>query len=194
MIKKIGLKFTVAFGAIVVGIFSVWLSFGVKPPDPLSVPPQPVSTENTVPLVPGFVESKSGKVLLRSKGFEQAKDLFAKFELVNDTAQPIAYVSYSYYNFKDKDKFCKLAVRQEFAETRGDLSECVYAPKVYLQALGPGDTATFSVGKWDVKTLVKLEAIQPEITTHVGFEIFKGQDGEKEIVWSDEFTFPRTLD
>jgi len=96
MIKKIGLKFTVAFGAVVVGIFSVWLSFGVKPPDPLSVPPQPVSTENTVPLVPGFVESKSGKVLLRSKGFEQAKDLFAKFELVNDTAQPIAYVSYSY--------------------------------------------------------------------------------------------------
>jgi hypothetical protein len=99
MIKKIGLMFIVAFSAMVVGIFSLWLSFGLKPTDPFSVPTQPVSTENTTSPDPAFVNNKFGKVLLRSKGFEQAKDLFAKFELVNDTAQPIVYVSYSYYDF-----------------------------------------------------------------------------------------------
>jgi hypothetical protein len=192
--KRIGSRFLAVFVALASGIFSVWLGVGVKSPDSSSVPPLLTSGENAVAAAPVSASDKSDKIELRFKGFQQAKDLRAEFELMNETTQPILYVSYSYTDRKEKNNFCTLAVRQGEAVLKSDVSECSYAKEVALQTLESGESATFFVGKWDVKTLLNLQAIQQEITTQIGFEIFKGVEKRKEIVWSEEIAFPKTLD
>jgi len=192
--NSIGVRFLVVFLAIAAGMFSVWLAVGVKSPDSSSISPLLASGESAVAAAPVSANNESDKIQLRFKGFQQAKDLLAEFELRNGTAQPILYVSYSYTDRKEKNNFCTLAVRQGEAVLKSDVSECRYAKEVTLQTIESGDSATFFVGKWDLKTLLNLQAIQPEITTQIGFEIFKGVEKRKEIVWSEAIAFPKTLD
>jgi hypothetical protein len=190
--KRIYSKLAVGLFALIVG---VWIGDGFQPLTSFFKKPQSPRAEDTT--ATPFINEIDGQIRLRFIGFHQAKDLFADFEVVNGTNYPIVYAGYSFYsnNFReDKNNFCDLVVKQDEKRAFSEVTRCNGAMRKTLQTLEPGESATFSVAKWDVKMLLNLPAIQPEITTQIGFEIYIGNGQQKQIIWTDELRFPETLD
>jgi hypothetical protein len=190
--KNIYSKLAVGLFALIVG---VWIGDGFRPLTSFFSKPQKPVAEESVP-VPAPITEINGKIQLRFIKFTQSKDLLADFEIVNGTDYPVIYAGYRWYtrNFEeDKNNFCNLVTKQGekwgFVET----SNCFGAMRKTLLTLKPGERAIFSVAKWDVKKSLDLPAVQPEITTQIGFEIYTGKDQEKQILWTDELKFPETL-
>ena len=191
--KSIYSKVAVGIFALVVG---VWIGDGFRPLTSFFSKLQTPVTEEAVP-APTPVAEINGKIQLRFIKFNQYKDLYADFEIVNGTNHPIIYAGYRRYSRnseEDRNNFCDLATKQGekwgFVET----SDCLGALRKTLQTLEPGERAIFSVAKWDVKKSLDLPYIQPEITTRIGFNIYTGKDQEKQRIWADEIKFPETLD
>jgi hypothetical protein len=190
--KSIYSKLAVGFFALVVG---VWIGDGLRPLTSFFSKPQKPVAEEAIP-APTPVTEINGKIQLRFIKFTQSKDLLADFEIVNGTGHPITYEGYRWYtrNFKeDKNNFCDLRTKQSekfgFVET----TNCNGAMRRTLLTLESGERAIFSVEKWDVKKSLDLPAVQPAITTQIGFEVYTGKDQEKQILWSEEINFPETL-
>ena len=189
--KNIYSKLAVGLFALIVG---VWIGDGFRPLTSLfSQPQKPVTEEITAPTPLAEI---NGKIQLRFIKFTQSKDLLADFEIVNGTNEPITYEGYRWYTRntrEDKNNFCNLVTKQGekwgFVET----SNCFGAMRKNLLTLEPGESAIFSVAKWDVKKALDLQVVQPEISTQFGFEIYTGKSQDKQTLWTDEIKFPETL-
>jgi hypothetical protein len=134
----------------------------------------------------------SGKVLIRLKEFEFGKDWNADFEITNDTAQPVFYVG-----SKDKYRFayCTLAAKhqeqyQNIAFKIRDI--CYESTFLALQSLQPGESVILAVEKHDVQELLHPTDANSEVKAQIGFEVFVGEGKRREILWSDEVTFPKS--
>ena len=192
--KSIYSKFAVGLFALV----GVWIGDGFQPLTSFSSKQQnPVVAEDTTSAPTPSVNDINGQIQIRFIKINQAKDLFADFEVINETTYPIIYAGYRHYSRnskEDRNNFCDLATKQGekwgFVETSG----CLGALRQTLQTLEPRERADFSVAKWDVKKSLDLISIQPEITTQIGFNIYTGKDQEKQRLWTDEIKFPETID
>ena len=124
------------------------------------------------------------------------KDWAARFEISNYKAKPIVYVG-----FRDKPNeygFCNLAAqRVEKSEGRGvdthasgftTRYSCQYSNAVGLQTIEPKESLIFAVDKYEVKPLIGLDEKQKN--AQIGFEFFVGDEKRREIVWSQDITFP----
>lgn len=191
--KSIYSKLAVGLFALVIG---VWIGDGFQPLTSFFNKLQKPVAEDTTPAPTPSVNEINGQIQIRFIKFNQAKDLFADFEVINGTDYPIIYAGYRKYsrNFKeDKNNFCDLVTKQGEKWGFVEVGSCVGAMRKTLQTLEPRERAVFSVGKWDVKMSLNLPDIQPEIRTQIGFEIYTGIDQQKQILWTDEIKFPKTL-
>ena len=192
--KSIYSKLAVGLFALVVG---VWIGDGFQPLTSFFSKQQKPVAEDTTPAPTPSVNEINGQIQIHFIKFNQAKDLFADFEVINGTNYPIIYAGYSPYTKKrteDKNNFCDLVTKQGEKWGFVEVSRCLGAMRKTLQTLEPGERAVFSVGKWDVKKSLDLSVIQPEIRTQIGFEIYAGKDQQKQILWTDEIRFPETFD
>jgi len=134
---------------------------------------------------------RSGNVLINFKEFEFGKDWAADFEIINDTKGPVLYFG---HNNKDRFTYCTLAARRQdnnpemTAVTVRDL--CVLGTLVSLQTLEPGQSAVLAARKTEIQDLLHLRDRSSPVTAQIGFEVFVGNDRRREIVWSEQITFP----
>lgn len=194
--KKISLKFAVGFLALVIGIAVVWVSGVYKVLISTPVNLSTSTTETSAQQQP--IRGKSGKVLIHSKEFEYGKGWNANFEIVNETPQPIFYVG---SKRKDKFDYCTLAVKHEepFPANHDGIIDnlslnirdsCYYSTGMFLQTLEPGDSIILAVWENEVRNLRHITDAQSDTKAQIGFEFFVGADKRREIVWSEEITFP----
>jgi hypothetical protein len=193
-VKKSLLKFTVGLLALVFGISVVWTSgiyhrFFPSPGDTASTQIDPAQRS---------AGERSGKVLIRLRNFEYGKDWIAYFEIINDTEQPIFYVG-------SKDRYalayCTLGVKHEEpfpANHDGKIDNlafkvtdaCYYGQLLSLQTIQPGESFVLAVDDYVVREMLNIKDPKQETKAQVGFEIFAGEDRHREILWSEEITFP----
>jgi len=134
---------------------------------------------------------RSGKVLVRFKEFEFGKDWAADFEIINDTTGPVLYVG---HNNKDRFTYCTLAARRQDSNTEmpavtvRDL--CILGTLVSLQTLEPGQSAVLAARKNEIRDLLRVNDTTSPVTAQIGFEVFVGNDRRRDIVWSEQITFP----
>lgn len=186
-------KFLIGLLTVIFGISVVWTvrmfqtssrSWGdVEAPSRDAVAPSP---------------DEINKIQLRFLGFELRKDWAARFEISNYTAKPVIYIG-----FKKPDEygFCTLAARRaEKAEQTGmyidasglsTRSSCRHSKAVILQTIEPGESSIFTVDKYEVQPLVSLNGKYKN--AQIGFEFFVGHEKRREMVWSQDITFPDHL-
>lgn len=193
--KKISLKFAVGLLALVVGIAIVWANGVIQFLIPATEQKSSLSTANESLIATTPEGDQSGKVILKFKGFELYKGWVAKFEITNYTAKPIIYIG-----FKDKQEFdfCTLAAqREEIWESSGNKAHasgtitkdhCRESTAVILQTIEPGEKVIFSVFKNEVQDLVSLH--EKYKNAQIGFEFFVGDEKRREMLWSEDITFP----
>lgn len=137
---------------------------------------------------------KSGKVLLHFKGFEYGKEWNARFEIVNDSGHPFLYVG---SNRRGSDDYCTLAAKRQEQFTQMSFrvrDGCYHGTADRLQTVRPGESIIRSVGEHEVRGMLRMEdgtLSPPEITAQIGFEVFIGDENRREILWSDQITFPK---
>lgn len=135
---------------------------------------------------------RSGKVLIRLKEFEFGKDWNADFEITNDTTQPVFYVgSTDKYRFA----YCTLAAKNQEQDQHISFKIrdiCYESTFLALQSLQSGGSLILAVEKQDVRELLHQTNANSEIKAQVGFEVFLGEGKRREILWSDEVTFPKS--
>lgn len=194
--KKISLKFAAGFLALVVGIAVVWASGVYKV---LSAAPANLTATATETSAPQQnVEGRSGKLLIHSKEFEYGKTWVANFEIINETPQPIFYVG---SKRKGKFDYCTLAVKHEEpfpANPDGKIdnlslrirSSCYYSTGMFLQRLEPGESLILSVEDYEVRDALHIKDAKQVTKAQIGFEFFTGEEKRREILWSEEITFP----
>ena len=194
--KKLILKFTVGFLALAIGIGIVWASGILQ-----ILFPQPTHSSLPAPetsVVQLSNREKSGKVLIQFKKFEYRKGWLANFEIVNDSMQPIFYVG---SKRKDEFDYCTLAVKHEEpfpANHDGKIDNlsfdvrdvCYYGKFLSLQILKPGESITLSVWEHEVRSLRHIKDAKLDTKAQIGFEFFVGEEKRREILWSEEGTFP----
>lgn len=142
--------------------------------------PQSAATTN-------IVTPRSGKVLIRFKQFEFGKDWAADFEITNDTNGPISYVG----NKTNSDAYCTLAAKlenQNIAFTIRDF--CTLGNLVSLQTLDSGQSMVLAAQKNEIQNLLYKNDLSSTVTAQIGFEVFVGNDRHREMVWSEQITFP----
>jgi hypothetical protein len=135
---------------------------------------------------------RSGKIIIRHKTFEFGKDWNADFEIINDTSQPMFYVG-----SKDRHRFAYCTLAAKHKEQYQNISfkirySCYESTFLALQSLQPGERLILAVEKQDVRDLLHLTNANSEIKAQIGFEVFVGEGKRREILWSDEVTFPRS--
>lgn len=186
--RKNRLKFVAATLAFVIGVGIVWASgivqFLLAPSADISAPVSEISATQQ------FAREKSGKVLIRFKEFEYRKSWVAVFEIFNDSEHPVLYVG-----SKDKyeSDYCTLAVRhkEKFENLSLEIrSRCYYPPVMGLQTLESGESRIFSVEDYEVRDALYLKDKSLETRAQIGFEFFVSEEKRREILWSEEITFP----
>lgn len=138
------------------------------------------------------VTTRSGNVLVRFKEFEFGKDWNADFEITNGTSRPAYYVG---SNGKYRFAYCTLAAKrqEQFLNVSFKIRDICYESTILgLQLLQPGESLILAVEKQDVRDLLHTTDANSEIKAQIGFEFFLGDDSHREILWSDEVTFPRS--
>jgi len=192
--KKFSLKFVAGLLALVIGVFVVWASgiLQVLFPQPTQTAVSPTAKETTLASPP--TNEESGKIVLRFKGFELLKGWVANFEVVNYTAKPITYVGFKNKGIFD---FCTLAAQRDtIYEPTGvknhhsgttTKTHCRFSTAVILQTIEPNETVVFSVFKQEVQDLVNIRELK---SAQIGFEFFVGDEKRREMLWSEEITFP----
>jgi len=193
--KRFNLKFAVGLLALVIGVVIVWASGIIQMLTPAPAKSSSSSTANETLEVASPTGEESNKIVIRFKGFELYKGWVAKFEIANYTAKPITYIG-----FKDKGEFdfCTLAAqREEIWEPSGNKARasgtriqyhCLESKAVILQTVMPGERIVFSVFKNDVQDLVTLRGKYKN--AQIGFEFFVDDEKRREMLWSEDITFP----
>lgn len=194
--KKLSLKFAVGFSALVFGIAVVWASgvYQILFPLPASstAPATEMSARRQSP------SETSSKIVIRFKEFEYGKTWNANFEITNETTKPVYYVG---SKRKDRFDYCTLAVKHEEpfpANHDGKIdnlsveirSGCYYSTGMFLQTLEPGESIVFGVWEDEVRTMRRITDAKSDTQAQIGFEIFTGEGKRREILWSEEITFP----
>ncbi len=191
--KNLSLKLLVGVLALFIGISMAWAR-GVFKAFSFSLTTSTLSSADKVmPTSEPPVREKSGKVQLHFKGFEQSKDWIAHFEIVNDTAQPIIYVGHPR---KDNFSFCTLAARryEQFMQSGyATRYNCIDSTYVGLQTIESGKSIHFSIFKNEVRDMLRSEASESKTNAQFGFEFFVGDEKRKEMLWSEEITFPNDV-
>jgi hypothetical protein len=129
-------------------------------------------------------------VLIRFKEFEFGKDWAAAFEIINDTTGPVLYVG---HNNKDRFTYCTLAAKRQ--DSNGEVSAvtvreiCGLGTLVTLQTLQPGQSMVLAARKNEIRDLLHVTDAST-VAAQIGFEVFVGDDRRREIVWSEQITFP----
>jgi hypothetical protein len=129
-------------------------------------------------------------VLVRFKEFEFGKEWSADFEIINDTTGPVLYVG---HDSKDRFTYCTLAAKRQEVNTEIPAvtvrEPCVMGMLTSLQRLEPGQYAVLAAGENEIRDLLHNNMSFP-LTAQIGFEVFVGNDRHRDIVWSDQVTFP----
>lgn len=131
---------------------------------------------------------RSGKVLVRFKGFEFGKDWSADFEITNSSNEPVFYVG-----SKDKYRFayCTLAAKRENENIAFTIRDfCTLGNLVSLQTLDPGQSIVLAAPKYEIRDLLYKNDAASTVTAQIGFEVFGGNDRHRDMVWSEQITFP----
>ena len=188
--KKTILKFAVGILAVVIGITIVWASgifqnlFSSTANSPASI--AEIFSTQQIP------SEKSGRIIVRFKEFHYGKWWFAYFEVINDTPNSIFYVGSSRGNAPAD--YCSLSVRQKeqsdsFAPFKV-LNKCHYSKVDKLQTLKSGESVIFQVNEDDIRDLLNIKGTKAETRAQFGFEFFVEEEKLREILWSEEITFP----
>ncbi len=61
---------------------------------------------------------------------------------------------------------------------------------MFLQTLEPGDRIILSAWENEVRSLLHITDVKTDTKGQIGFEFFVGEEKRREIVWSEEITFP----
>src|SRR5256885_10134680 len=134
-----------------------------------------------------MVTAQSGKVLVRFKAFEFGKDWAADFEITNDTNGPISYVGDKTYRFA----YCTLAAKLENKNIAFTIRDfCTLENLVSLQTLEPGQSIVLAAEKNEIHNLRYKNELSSTVTAQIGFEVFVGNDRHREMVWTEQITFP----
>jgi hypothetical protein len=195
--KKLSLKLTVGFLALVIGIVIAWASGIFQMLSPAPAKPSSSLPANTTRVALSPTNEESGKIILRFKGFELGKGWMANFEIVNYTAKPITYIGFKSKGIFD---FCTLAAQHDSiyeptgvkVHHSGNTTKvnCRESTAVILQTLEPGESVLFSVFKHEVQDLVDLKDLK---SAQIGFEFFVGDEKRREMLWSEEIAFPEDI-
>jgi len=193
--KKTYIKIAIGFLAPIIGIAAIWMIGIYHVLFPVSVNVSESMPETSSSQRP--MRAKSGKVLIHLNGFEYRKDWVANFEITNDTPEPMFYVG---GESKDQLDYCTLAAKHQ--EQDGNLSSkkdnlsievrdiCYYGTFLKLQTLNPGESIVLTVDEGEVRGLLHISDPNLDTTAQAGFEVFAGNDRSRQILWSDEITFP----
>jgi len=193
--NKFSSKFVVGLLALIVGIIIVWASGIIQMLTPETDKKFSISTANESFKAAPPKSDESDKVIMQFKGFELYKDWVTKFEITNYTTKPITYIG-----FKNKQEFdfCTLAAqREEIWEPSGNKAHasgtttkdhCRFSTAVILQTIEPGERVVFAVFKNEVQDLVTLR--EKYKNAQIGFEFFVGDEKRREMLWSEDITFP----
>jgi len=134
-----------------------------------------------------MVTPRSGQVLIRFKEFEFGKDWAADFEITNDTNGPISYVGDKTYRFA----YCTLAAKLENENIAFTIRDfCTLGNLVLLQTLEPGQSVVLAAEKNEIHNLLYKNDLSSPVTAQIGFEVFVGNDRHREMLWSEQITFP----
>lgn len=196
--KKLILKLSIGFLALVIGVAVVWTSgiFQLLLP---TLPPNSSLPAVEIPTANNSDREKSGKVLVNFKGFEYRKSWVANFEITNETTQPIFYVGSKHK--ADSLHYCTLAVKHEEpfpANHDGKIDNlniritdvCHYNSFFSLQTLRPGESIVLAAEDYTVRDMLHIKDSKQETKAQIGFEFFVGEEKHREILWSEEITFP----
>lgn len=144
------------------------------------------------------VRAPSGKVVITFRDFEYGKEWNAKFQIINETTQPIFYVGSKYRGAFD---YCTLGVRHEEpfpANFDGKIDNltfrvshaCYYGTSIALQRLNPGEIVVLAASDHTVRDMLAIKDPNRDTIAQIGFEVFVGEEKQREILWSEEITFP----
>jgi hypothetical protein len=192
--KKLSLKIAVGISALVIGIAIVWASGIIQLLSPTPARHSSSLSANVTLVASPPTSGEAGKIILRFKGFEPSKDWIANFDIVNYTAKPITYIG---LKRKDRFDFCTLAARRDSVYEPTGVKvhhsgvttkyHCRESTAVILQTIEPGESVPFSVFQHEVQDLVNLRDLK---SAQIGFEFFVGDEKRREMLWSEELTFP----
>jgi hypothetical protein len=189
--KKLTLKLTIGLSALLIGITMVWASGILKVWFPQTANPPSAVTDTSA--TQQFARAKSGKILVSFKKFHYGKGWFAYFEIINDTPESVFYVGSKRQNANYAD-YCTLSVRPKEEANNffpfKVLNQCHYSKVDRLQALESGKSIIFDVYEQDIRNLLNLKDANVETRAQFGFEFFVGAEKDREILWSEEITFP----
>jgi hypothetical protein len=129
-----------------------------------------------------LAQSNPGKVEIHFKRFYryEGSDV-AEFELTNGTSEPISYMGYN------RNSYCEITFKS--AEKLNTVNQCTCGTDLGLQTLPAGETALYTVT--DVVARYHLNLKKQKITASFGFEVMVGAEKRREILWTEEITFPR---
>jgi hypothetical protein len=186
--NKLILKVAVGFSTLATGIAVVWASgiALVSSPSPANLS-LPVSE---TPATRQLIRGNSGKVPVHFKGFEYGKGWLADFEIINETAHPIYYVG---SKRKYKFDYCTLAAKhkEKYENLSFDIrSSCRHSTGMFLQSLQPGESLVLAVWEHEVRQLLHITDAKLDTKAQIGFEFFTGEEKRREMLWSEETTFP----
>ncbi|HEX8737206.1 MAG TPA: hypothetical protein VF721_17875 [Pyrinomonadaceae bacterium] len=194
--KKPSFKFAAGFLALVIGLAVVWASGIYRVLFPATANLTAPAAETSAPQQ--TIRGQSGKILIHSKGFEYGKEWIADFEIINETRQPIFYVG---SRNKNKFDYCTLAVKRQEQLKNLSFNElknlsfkirdvCYYGTFLTLQTLEPGESMALAVEEHEVRSLLHINDAKSDTKAQIGFEFFVGEEKRREILWSEEITFP----
>jgi hypothetical protein len=196
MMKKYAIGLTISFLALAIVIVVVFASGSYQ-----SIF-QAGRSSSESPAVPDSVDlpvgGRSGKVVINFRNFEYGKEWNANFEIINETTQPIFYIGSPRKGAFD---YCTLGVRHEEpfpANHDGKIDNltfrvsygCYYGTSMALQTLNPGESIVLAADDHRVRDMLGIKEPNKETTAQIGFEVFVGEDKRREILWSEEITFP----
>ena len=78
--------------------------------------------------------------------------------------------------------------KQDIAFTIRDF--CTLGNLVSLQTLEPGQSIVLAAQKNEIQTLLYKNDLSSTVTAQIGFEVFVGTDRHREMVWTEQITFP----
>jgi hypothetical protein len=184
-------KIIIGLLAAILGVSVVW---AVRVFQVTSRPVRNVEAHWTEAVAPS--PDEMNKIQVRFLGIELHKDWVARFEISNYTAKPLIYVGSR--NKPDEYGFCTIAAQRDekFEQTGVDTQasglntryNCRHSKAVILQTIEPNESSVFAVGKHEVDRLVSLKGEYKN--AQIGFEFFVGDEKRREMVWSDDITFP----
>ncbi len=179
--KNLKIKFFIAVLAFTIGIGGV-LANDVLSSSFLFVEVDPWMEIDAAPINEQLVEQAFGNIEIHFKQYLKIEgENYAEFEIVNHQRLPVGYIGYG------KDSYCTTAVKLNHRVEQNN--QCWCGTGLERQTLRAGETALYQVSESEVRHLLKKD--KGKFKTQVGFEFLVGAERRKELVWSEEVSFPK---